>query len=131
MDKKTYYEKMFFIGGCWNCGASLPLLVISLFTSALFPLFGLEIPNNMIFFQISMVLIASMGVGYFIVGKDLTKNHAMVLSGIIGKACYFLITLFYLLMSEINLLMFMTGVIDLVFVVLFIEFLLKSPNSNK
>ncbi|WP_371803125.1 hypothetical protein [Candidatus Lokiarchaeum ossiferum] len=131
MEKKKYYQRMFFIGACWNCGVSLPLFVISLFTTALFPIFGLEDPNNMIFLHASLLFIATFGIGYYIVGCDITKNHGLVLIGIIGKSCYFLVTLIYLILGDINWLMFLTGLIDLIFIGLFAEFLLNHQKLQK
>ncbi len=124
MDRNSYYKKLFIIAACYNIGAGLPLIIASLFTTALFPLFGMEPPNAYIWFYVSFICIVIFGGGYYWVSRDITKNHSLVVTGGLAKVAYFFLTLLTLINGEANFMLFLTGVGDLIFVGLFIEFLL-------
>ena len=127
MPKEAYYRKMFLIGALWNWVASV------LFTfgyPVLFPWIGMEIPLYPVFFQGLLGLAFVYGIGYFWVSRDIQQNHAIVKLGIIGKIFIFVLLLIYMIEGSVTFILFTAGVVDLIFAILFIEFLMTASKSK-
>lgn len=118
--KASYYRKMFFIGAIWNWAATLSF---ALGYKMIFPLFGMKPPVYPVFFLLFLALAFLFGVGYFWVSLDLGQNHAIVKLGIVGKIVVFVGLTWAALAGNISLLLIGPGVVDLIFAILFIEFL--------
>ena len=120
MSKEGYYKKMFFIGAIWNWVATLTFAIGWKF---LFPLFGMASPNYLVFYMLFLGLCFVYGIGYFWVSRDISSNHGIVRMGIIGKLLVFAGFLIAWVMGEVPLIIVGSGVVDLIFAILFIEFL--------
>ena len=120
MPKETYYKKMFFIGALWNWSVSLSF---ALGYKILFPLFGMELPNYLVFFMMFLGLVFVYGIGYFWVSRDINKNHDIVRMGIIGKLIVFVALLWAWVDGEVPVILVGAGIVDLIFTILFIIFL--------
>jgi hypothetical protein len=125
MDKKIYYKYLFIIGATWNILASLSFILTSIFMRSAFPAYGIVVPISMIWLQSFLFLVANLGIGYFIVCMDISKNHGIVVIGIIAKLGYFLISLIYFIIGDIGFLTLSFASVDILFSILFIEFLLN------
>jgi hypothetical protein len=128
LDKKVYYKFLFIIGATWNILASLSFIMTSIFMRSAFPAYGITIPISMIWLQSFLFLVANLGIGYFIVSLDISKNHGIVVIGIIAKVGYFLISLVYFIIGDIGILTLLFASVDIVFSILFIEFLINYKN---
>lgn len=111
---------MFFIGAIWNWVATLTFAIGWKF---LFPLFGMASPNYLVFYMLFLGLCFVYGIGYFWVSRDISSNHGIVRMGIIGKLLVFAGFLIAWVMGEVPLIIVGSGVVDLIFAILFIEFL--------
>lgn len=120
MPKEDYYKKMFLIGAIWNWAATLPFAVGY---KILFPLFGMALPNYLVFFMMFLGLAFAFGIGYFWVSRDIHKNHDIVRMGIIGKLIVFIALLWAWIAGEVPVILLGPGIVDLVFAILYIEFL--------
>lgn len=125
MGKKIYYKYLFIIGATWNILASLSFILTSIFMRSAFPAYGIAVPISMIWLQSFLFLVANLGIGYFIVCMDISKNHGIVVIGIIAKLGYFLISLIYFIIGDIGFLTLSFASVDILFSILFIEFLLN------
>ncbi len=121
MPKENFYQKMFFIGALWNWSATLPF---ALGYQILFPLFGMEIPNYLVFFIMFLGLAFVYGIGYFWVSQDIFQNHGIVKMGIIGKLFVFIALTWAWMAGEVHWVLAGAGVVDLVFAIMYIEFLM-------
>jgi hypothetical protein len=126
MDKKKYYRYLFLIAALYNILNSVIFIGISIFGVELFPLFGVAIPPSMIWLQLSLFLILIFGIGYIFVSRDLEKNRALVIIGGLAKLMFFIIVLIYFILGDISILIVLLGGIDMIMVILFIEFLIKN-----
>jgi hypothetical protein len=72
---------------------------------------------------VSVVII--IGIGYLIVGLNIDQNHWIVLMGIIGKFLVFFFFTTQYIKGDIALLKLIIAIGDLIFAILFIEFLLN------
>ena len=120
MPKEDYYNKMFFIGALWNWSVSLSF---ALGYKLLFPLFGMDLPNYLVFFMMFLGLVFVYGIGYFWVSRDINKNHDIVRMGIIGKLIVFVALLWAWVDGEVPVILVGAGIVDLIFTILFIKFL--------
>ncbi len=133
MDKPNYYKKLFLIGGIYNI-----IIGVSLFAFAAADkwtasdLFGMGVPPTLLFVTAMMLFVACFGVGYVIVSRDITKNHGVILIGAMEKMIFFIDGVATFVVGEVAASVVAFGMIDLVFGILFIEFLLwtkKQPKS--
>ena len=124
MNKEKYYKILFIVSALYNIINAVTFILVSIVATDLFPLFGVEIPPSMIWLQLSLILIALLGVGYIMVSRDISKNHGLVLIGSLAKLSFFLLTLIYFFLGDVSILIVLLGGIDLIMVFLFIEFLI-------
>ena len=129
MNKEKYYKILFLVAALYNIINSVIFILVSLVATDLFPLFGVEIPPSMIWLQLSLILIALLGVGYIMVSRDISKNHGLVFVGGLAKLSFFLMSLIYYFIGDLNILIVLLGSVDLIMVILFIEFL-NSQNKK-
>lgn len=123
MDKRVYYKYLFIIGAIWNIVASSSFILSSIFMSSIFPTYGVAVPISMIWLHSFLFLVINLGIGYLIVSFDISKNHGIVIIGIIAKLGYFLISLIYFIIGDIGLPALLSASVDVIFSALFIEFL--------
>jgi len=126
MNKEKYYKILFIVAALYNIINSVTFILISIVATDLFPVFGVAIPPSMVWLQLSLILIALLGVGYIMVSRDISKNHGLVLVGGLAKLSFFLMSLVYFFIGDLNVLIVLLGSVDLIMVILFTEFLLKN-----
>ena len=80
--------------------------------------------------QLAMSLVFVFGIGYYWVSKDLSKNHDIVKLGIIAKILVFMIFSYHYLTGNMPLLIALCGVVDLIFAILFLEFLMNMKKTQ-
>jgi hypothetical protein len=121
MPKQYYYQKIFIVGAVWNWVATVSF---ALGYKIMFPLFGMELPRYPIFFLLFLGLAFSFGIGYYLVSRDIYKNHGIVKMGIIGKLIVFVGLSWAWLTGEIHFIPASAGIVDLLFAILYLEFLM-------
>lgn len=131
MKNVNYYKKLFLTAGIWNLAAGLLCWLESIIMPDLFfKMFAMPLPSSLFPFHAMFWFILAFGIGYIIVSRDITKNHGILTIGILGKILFFIDCIITLILKEANFMLVATGVIDLIFAVLFIEFLLKSRKMS-
>jgi len=125
MEREGYYKKLFFVGALWNWGATVPLFF---FYGFIFTLLGEKVPVFPVWLQLFLALAFVFGIGYYWVSKDLSRVE-IVKMGAIGKILVFIIPLYYAIRGDIGWIVVGIVFVDLVFAVLFIEFLLRVRKS--
>jgi len=128
MEKKQYYKNMFLIAAIWNWLVGLTCLILSLVYPESITLFGVQMPPSLSFLQILFILISIFGVGFYIVHRDINSNHGIVQMSVLEKVSFFLVFLIYFIIGHVNALVLLLVIVDLIFGILFIEFLLNVKN---
>ena len=132
MEKPSYYKKMFLFSGIYNFAVSLPLWLFGVLDkTTASALFGMGVPPTLLFLSAMMWFVFAFGCGYIIVSRDITKNHGVVVIGAMEKIIFFIDAIATFAMGEVGLSIVAFGTIDLVFGILFIEFLLWSKKQPK
>jgi hypothetical protein len=72
-----------------------------------------------------MPRIATFGLGYYWVSCDLSKNHDLVRLGAMGKLLVFVVFFGHLIPGNITLRLVLPSLVDLLFGILFLEFLAR------
>ncbi|PIP37804.1 MAG: hypothetical protein COX19_15730 [Desulfobacterales bacterium CG23_combo_of_CG06-09_8_20_14_all_51_8] len=120
MPKQDYYQKLFFVGALWNWAATLTFAVGY---PILFPLFGMKLPTYPVFFLMFLGLAFVFGIGYYWVSMDLNRNHDIVKMGVLGKLLVFVALLWAGVTGQVHFILIGAGIVDLVFAILYMEFL--------
>lgn len=77
------------------------------------------------FYNFTWLFVFIFGIGYYIVSRDVNKNHGIVVTGIIGKVLFYVYFAIAYFMSNCTILMLMSVSGDLLFSGLFAYFLYK------
>ena len=125
MNKKKYYKIVFLFGGVYNIIGLILLGILPIFINSIFPFFGITNPASLLFVHIFVVIIASFSVGYFMLFKDISKNHGLVLTGAIGRAATFIVVVIYLILGYCNWIFLLLLSADILQAALYVEFLVN------
>jgi hypothetical protein len=125
MEKKEYYKYLFLLAAIWNWIVTVSFLILSFVAPDILSLFGVEIPPSLVFLQMLFVLIGIFGFGFFLVYLDSENNHGIVQMAILEKISFFVVFLIYFIFGDVGILVLMLVIVDLIFGLLFIEFLLN------
>ena len=119
-DRRKFYRKMFLAGAIWNWIAAASLFVPD---DVARTLIGASLPIDPIGKQIFGAFVIVFGIGYYIVSTDISRNEGIVVIGIIGKSLMFALFIFHVLRDDIAIVLAVPITIDLIFAILFAEFL--------
>jgi uncharacterized membrane protein YdcZ (DUF606 family) len=98
--------------------------MLALLVPSAFELFGMAAPPNLYFFNGMMGFVFVFGIGYIIVSRNIKENHSIVvLGGVIGKLIVFVNGVVAVSLGQANATVLGVVTIDLLFVILFVEFL--------
>ena len=122
MDRKAYYKRLFMIGAIWNWAAGL---LFFFWSDPIYSSLGMKANNYPGVMQMAMALVFVFGIGYYWVSKDLSIDHDIVKLGIIAKTLVFFVFSYHTLIGNIPLQLGLSGVVDLIFALLFAEFLMN------
>lgn len=128
MKRKTYYKYLFLFSAIYNW----MLALVFLFTyPILFPLSDMDLPTQHVWFQMFFVFVFVVGIGYFLVSRDVMKNQGVVIIGMISKICAFIGFLIYFIVGVIPPMGVLLGIVDLIFACFFLEFLINSKKIQE
>ena len=120
-----FYKKLFLFAAFWNVGAALLGVVSITFNLDLFYnvsnysvdyLFKIHYYNFWLF-------IMAMGVGFYFVSKDISRNYAMAIVGIIGKTLAAGTWIYYYFAGQATYMVLVASAGDMLLVLLFITYL--------
>ncbi|MBI2847034.1 MAG: hypothetical protein HYX82_04045, partial [Chloroflexi bacterium] len=82
---------------------------------------GIELPNNTSYIHLTAGFVFVQGVGYWFVYRNMLRNVDLVKLGIVYKAIYTAVALYYLAIGELlNAIFAWFAVFDVVFLLLFV-----------
>ncbi|TFG04776.1 hypothetical protein EU538_11985 [Candidatus Thorarchaeota archaeon] len=125
MDKEIYYKWLFKVGGVFNWLMAVSFLVGSLAVADIFALFGTTDPPTLFFLHALLGLIFVYGIGYYMVGQDITKNRGIVWLGVLSKLSFFSFCVTYFLLGDLSFIIVVFGSFDFFFACLFLEYIVN------
>jgi len=129
MDKEKYYKVLFIIAGIYDVilGFGFCFFYKWLFQTILHR----PIPQPPIYFQVCAAFIGLIGIGYFLVWKNLYRNVDLVIIGGGMKVIYILGAIWFSTYAIVPLALVLFGMLDVVFLILFVEFLRFAKVNKK
>ncbi|MBI5116454.1 hypothetical protein HZA56_08270 [Candidatus Poribacteria bacterium] len=116
------YKRLFLLAAAYNL--ALGLVFLLLFSQIVtFLHMAVPPPQSAVFHQMAILLAMVFGIGYYMVSRDLYGQRGIVVLGIIAKTTVFLLFLYHVLFSGLHLLLFIIGVGDLIFALLFYKYI--------
>ncbi len=128
MEKKEYYKNLFLLAAIWNWIVAISLLLLSFVAPDVMTFFGVDIPPSLVFLQMLFLLVGIFGVGFFIIYRDVESNHGIIQMSVLEKLSFFVVFLIYFIIGDVGFLVVLLVIVDLIFGILFIEFLLNFKN---
>lgn len=122
---ELFYERFFRFASVWNIGAGLMGILSLKLNLDLFygksdymadDLFKIHYYNFWAF-------IMMMGVGFYFVSRDVSKNYAMAIVGILGKTLAVAIWVYYWWLGEATFMVLVAGAGDMTLVAVFTAYL--------
>jgi hypothetical protein len=121
------YQKLFLLAAIWNLIAGGGMIFMPEFQ------FQLLFNNNLSEDQFYTKLLFScfgysvllFGLGYYLVSRDIQKNHGVVVIGILGKILVFTTFLLAFIAEKVSMIGFLTAFGDLIWAFAFIFFLFQ------
>jgi hypothetical protein len=123
MPRENYYKILFRAAAMWNWSISVAAYLGNAFDETLFRSILPRVEPGFIF-DMAILPTFLFGFAFWWVSQDLTRNNAVVAVGAAGSILAFVSILVRALTDDISLLLLPAGIIDLVFGVLMLEFLL-------
>jgi len=124
MNREKYYRLMFLSGAIWNWLIAIVFILLTLF---LLPeaasLVGISMPPSLLFMHGFLVFAFIIGVGLFIISRDISKNHGIAQMCVFEKFSIFTLFLIYFIIGDFNIILFLPVIVDLIYGILFLEFL--------
>ena len=125
MGQRSYYKRLFVVAAVWNWGAAI---LFFFWSSQVFTMLKMDPLNHPGIMQLAMGLVFAIGMGHYWVSKDITANRDLVKVGIIAKSFAALVLIFHYAVGNFHVLLALCGGVDLLFVILFFEFLRTGKN---
>ncbi len=125
-----FYRTVFWGGAAYDIVLGLSFFF---FWKWLFDTLGITPPANTSYIHITSAYVFMQGLGYWFVARDMLRNVDIVILGVIYKALYIGMSVYYLAIGELLHEVFAWfAIFDLIFLVLFIAFLTKAlPLSRR
>jgi hypothetical protein len=123
--RERFYRLLFLSAAAWNVLSAAAVLFL-LTSSRVRSEMGYPGQVDTISLQLLATCLFVFGVGYYWVSRDLTRNRDLVKLGVIGKPFVFLVFLGHALTKEIPASLVAPSVVDLLFGMLFLEFLVRT-----
>jgi len=120
-----YYRLLFLAAAMWNMLAAASLVLLSL-NGTLQNEFGFPAGPEALCSQLLGSCLFAFGLGYYWLSRDLSRNRDLVTLGAIGKPLVFVVFFGHALAKDIPPLMVLPSIVDLLFGVLFLEFLVRT-----
>ena len=125
MDKNSYYKYLFLIAALWNWVIAIMFMLIPILSPSSAADFGTEIPPTWYFAEGFFWFVFLFGLLFYVTAKNLEKYHDLATIFVAEKVGIFIISLVFFLIGDINIDTLLITVGDLIFGILFLEFLIK------
>ncbi|MBW4443734.1 MAG: hemerythrin domain-containing protein [Plectolyngbya sp. WJT66-NPBG17] len=126
MNHATFWERVFQTKAMINWVEAIVFLVGDRFIRDALQTEPLMNPE---YSQIFYGLVFIIGIAYWWVSQDITRNHDIVRFGILAQSSVFAVLAYHTLLGSLHPLYLLSGVLDLTFAILFIRFLSANASS--
>lgn len=129
MENQSYYRGMFAVASLYDLILGL---VFFLFYPAIYAWLNIEAPQTPSYLHMAAAFVFVQGIGYAFVWRNLERNVDIIRLGIVYKLAYAGVVFYYWAIGQLPHLVYAGfGVLDLVFVVLFVQALKAIGKTSK
>ena len=122
MKNATFFKSLFLVAAIYDLFLGLIFLFMY---SAIFSFFNIPLPNYTMYLQLSAAFVIAMGVGYYFIYQNMTRNTDLVKLGVVYKTVYCSFAIYFFLKGLAHIIFFWFAIIDLAFLLLFIWYLVE------
>jgi hypothetical protein len=119
-NRDGFFKGLFLIAAIYDIILGL---LFFLFYKTAYSFFGITLPTFPMYLQMSAAFVFAMGIGYYLVYKNLYRNVDLVKLGIVYKLVYATLAIYFYFVNLANVVFFWFGIIDLIFMGFFFWFL--------
>lgn len=127
--RQSYQKQLFFISAVYNWGAAILFMALYYLSHDLLVML-IKVPEQTLWFFISMAAVFLFGVGYYFISQDVRRNRDIIKLGCVGKAIFFLLFLAYWQKGDITVVAFSLACGDLLFSILFTQVLYSLKKTS-
>ena len=126
--KDGFYKGLFLVASIYDL---LIGLIFFLFYKPIYGMFNITLPTFPMYLQMAAAFVIAMGVGYFLIFLNMYRNIDLVKLGVVYKATYAGLTSYFYFANLANVTFFWLAIIDIIFLILFINFLVYAAKDKK
>ena len=127
--RENYYKWLFLIAAVYDIILGVAFLF---FWKFVYDFLNISYPEQPAYISLSAAFVLVIGVAYYMIYRNIYANRDLVKIGVFYKLAYFLVTVYYLFFSSVPHVVFLYfGIIDFIFLLLFVEFLSYTKKSGK
>jgi hypothetical protein len=123
-----YYKWLFLSAAMWNMFAVAALTLLST-NPAFRNEVGFPVSSDAISSQLLGSCLFAFGLGYYWISRNLSRSRDLVTLGVIGKPLVFVVFFGHAVAHDIPPFMVLPSIVDLLFGVLFLEFLVRTRSK--
>lgn len=128
---QRFWSRIFLSAAIFNFAMGIPIFFFPVWSYGLaYHIGNHEVANTYRFWSDFGFTVIAIGIGYFLVSVDVTKNHGIVWLGIIGKLYDVVVLTYRFIIGVAASIVLMPAIVDGVFVVLFILFLYQKTQRG-
>ena len=118
-----FYKGLFLVAAAYDIGLGLAFTFLY---NPILDALDIRPPDNKSYIHLAAVFVLVQGISYLFVYRNMAGNLDMIRVGVIYKAAYSIVAVYYLAIDELlHWIFFLFGVMDMGFMVLFIAALLS------
>lgn len=106
-------------------------ILFCFFYKPVYGVFSITLPKYPMYLQMAAAFVIAMGVGYYLVYRNLYRNIDLVKLGVVYKLVYSGLTSYFYFAGMANVTFFWFAVLDAVFVVVFVWFLMYAKSDGR
>jgi hypothetical protein len=124
---ESFFRRLFLVAGLYDLilGATF-----FFFYPRIYNYFGITLPNHPEYVQAPALFIVILGIMFFYIYRNMTKNVDMVKIGILSKAAYSGLAFYHYHFTSLPVIFVIFAWFDLAFLVLFVLYLRQSKASK-
>lgn len=126
--KEAFFRWLFLIAAVYDFVLGL---IFFFGYQSIYSFFHITLPDYPMYLQMAVAFVIAMGVGYYFVYRNMYRNIDLVKLGVVYKGVYSGLTGYFYFAGLAHILYFWFAVIDFIFLVLFVLFLIHAKKDGR
>ena len=127
-NKDSFFRGLFLVAAIYDLILGTAFFF---FYKPVYAYFNITLPTYPMYLQMAAVFVIAMGAGYYFIYRNLYRNIDLVKLGIVYKLAYSGLTGYFYFADLANITFFWFAIIDAIFLVLFVWFLVYAQKDSR